>query len=795
MPTHSTQHQQRHPISQPLNANTKRLLRIQVQGIVQGVGFRPFVYRLASELGLTGWVCNSDRGLDIEIEGEISQLTAFQERLLQDRPPHSHLAGLDSTWLDPCNYERFEIRASHSDTSSKSAWLLPDLATCADCLQELFDPSDRRYRYPFINCTHCGPRYSIQTVLPYDRPNTTMRSFRMCLECQEEYDSPNNRRFHAQPNACRICGPQLELLDKQGQPISMASGSDPLREVGDRIRGGDIIALKGLGGFHLVVDARNEAAVQRLRDRKYRPSKPLAVMYPSLEILSQDCCISLTEKEQLLSAAAPIVLLTPQANPQIRLAASIAPHQSTLGVMLPYTPLHHLLLAELGFPIVATSGNRSGEPICIDNSEALANLGSIADASLVHNRPIARPVDDSVVRVMADRAVPIRRARGYAPVPLQPSSAEDLPCLLAVGGHLKNTVALSLPDRILVSQHLGDLDTAETVERVRETVTNFLHLYGASPTAIACDAHPDYASTQLAHHLGKSLQVPVIPIQHHYAHILSAIAEHHLEPPVLGVAWDGNGYGLDGTVWGGEFLAVPDREGFDRVAHLRSFSLPGGDRAAREPRRSALGLLYETFGDSAFGIDNAALRAFSDSDLKLLTTMLRRQVNSPRTSSVGRLFDAFAAIVGLCQQSTYEGEAAMQFESAIAGPNTTGRYPYTLTSQDNGPLLLDWEPMLQAILADLDQPIGQISARFHNTLSDAIVAIARRVGISQVLLTGGCFQNRYLLETSIRGLQAAGFTPHWHQNIPSNDGGLAVGQILGATWKLQHRSPGGAPCV
>ena len=620
-----------------------------------------------------------------------------------------------------------------------------------------------------------------------------MAAFEMCPDCHRDFDSPADRRFHAQPNACPTCGPQLQLWDQHGQPISTQSGWGAIREAGDRIRNGEIVGIKGLGGFHLVTDARNEEAVRRLRDRKHRPSKPLAVMYPSLEMLRQDCCVSPAEAELLLSAVAPIVLLTPQTHPKICLASSIAPHQSTLGVMLPYTPLHHLLLAELGFPIVATSGNRSGEPICIDNSEAIAKLGSIADAFLVHNRPIARPVDDSVVRVMGNRPVPLRRARGYAPTPLQPSSAGGLPCLLAVGGHLKNTVALSLSNRILVSQHLGDLDQATTVERSKGSIDDFLHLYSATPIAIACDAHPDYASTQLAQYLGQSLQVPVIPIQHHYAHILSAIADRHLEPPVLGVAWDGTGYGSDDTVWGGEFLAVSNRDGFDRVAHLRPFSLPGGDRAAREPRRSALGLLYETVGDSAFVLDNPAVRAFSDGDRKLLATMLQRQINSPLTSSVGRLFDAIAAIVDLCQQTTYEGEAAMRLESDIAG--TTERYPYRLTPQDSGPLLLDWEPMVQAILTDLHRPIGEISAKFHNTLADAIVAIARRIDISQVVLTGGCFQNRYLLETSIRGLQAAGFTPHWHQTIPSNDGGLAVGQILGAAWKFQHRSPGGAPCV
>ena len=775
--------------------NQKRRLHLLVRGMVQGVGFRPFVYRLATELGLGGWVCNSDRGVEIEVEGKPSSLSAFLDRLERDRPSHSHLAKLTPQWIDPCGGDRFEIRDSEQNSLSKSAWLLPDLATCPDCLRELFDPSNRRYQYPFINCTQCGPRYSILTDLPYDRPNTTMHRFRMCPECQQEYDNPSDRRFHAQPNACPECGPQLELWNNRGEAISSGDTTMLLREVGDRIRRGKIVALKGLGGFHLLVDARNEEAVRRLRDRKQRPTKPLAVMYPNLDLLRQDCCLSASEVELLTSAAAPIVLLNPKQNPNNQLADAVAPEQTSLGVMLPYTPLHHLLMAELGFPVVATSGNRSDEPICIDNAEAIDRLNPIADCFLVHNRPIARPVDDSVVRIIGERPMPLRRARGYAPFPITAGRSGTFPCLLAVGGHQKNTVALSLHDRILASQHLGDLDEVRTVERFQDTIAQLLQLHGADPKAIACDAHPDYTSTQFARTLGQRLQVPVIPIQHHYAHILSAIGERNLEPPVLGVAWDGTGYSSDGTVWGGEFLAVRDRDGFERVAHWRTFPLPGGNVAAREPRRSALGLLYEAFGDEVFSLDSPVLRAFGDRDRKLLATMLQRGVNSPRTSSVGRLFDAIAAIVGLCQHSTFEGEAAMRLESVTEGIQTSKLYPYRLTPQENGPLLLDWEPLLQAVLADLQEPVGAIAAKFHNTLADAIVAIANHVGLPQIVLTGGCFQNRYLLERSIDRLRAAGFEPHWHRQIPPNDGGLAVGQIVGATWKLDRLSPGGEPCV
>jgi hydrogenase maturation protein HypF len=795
-------------------------LHLRAQGMVQGVGFRPFVYTLATELGLGGWVRNTDSGVEIEVEGEQSDLATFMERLERDRPSHSILSQLETNWLSPCGCKHFEIHASALDSPSKSAWILPDLATCPACLEEIFDPRNRRYRYPFTNCTHCGPRYSILTALPYDRPNTTMQLFRMCPDCQREYEDPQDRRFHAQPNACSHCGPHLEFWDNQGKAIAPGFSSSKLIALAaDRIREGEILALKGLGGFHLIVDARNEGAVQKLRDRKHRPTKPLAVMYPNLEALREDCIVSPAEEKLLTSAAAPIVLLKQKRS---LLASSIAPHQNTLGVMLPYTPLHHLLLAELEFPVVATSGNRSQAPICIDEQAALRNLADIADVFLVHDRPIARPVDDSVVRTIEDQPMLLRRARGFA---LRASStSECLPCILAVGGHLKNTVALSIQDQILVSQHLGDLDRAQTFERFQETIEQFLKLYAAKPVAIACDTHPDYASTRFAQTLSEKLNAPAIPIQHHYAHVLSGMVDNHLVPPILGIAWDGMGYGLDNTLWGGEFVAIPDRTGFRRIAHLHTFPLPGGDRAAREPRRAALGLLYEAFGESAFELDGPALAAFHPQELKLLRTILQKGVNSPRTSSVGRLFDAITSLTGLCQQSTFEGEAAMQLESALEGIRTAGTYPYELNQDHAGTWILNWQPMLVSILDDLGKnpnskspriggfrgrmqsavepiqhplqnPIGEIAAKFHNTLVELMVAIAHRVGISQVLLTGGCFQNRYLLERAIQRLRGEGFVPYWHGQIPPNDGGIAVGQVLGAAWVLQHSKEGGELCV
>ena len=789
-----------------LLATAPQRLHLRVQGMVQGVGFRPFVYTLATALGLGGWVRNDDGGVDIEVEGGTAELALFLERLERDRPAHALLSRLETQWLTPCGYKAFEIHSSAQNAAPKSAWILPDLATCPACLAELLDPGDRRYQYPFINCTHCGPRYSILTGLPYDRPNTTMAGFRLCPDCQREYDHPLDRRFHAQPNACGRCGPQLELWDSQGQAIAPGAASpERMALAADWIRQGHILALQGLGGFHLVVDARNDAAVSRLRDRKQRPAKPFAVMYPTLASLEQDCIVSPMEQELLTSAAAPIVLLE-QKEGRSHLAPAIAPRQRTIGAMLPYTPLHHLLLAALGFPVVATSGNRSHAPLCSDGQAACRELAPIADGFLVHNRPIAQPIDDSVVCTIADQPMLLRRARGY---PLRVGVPEQtMPCLLAVGGHLKNTVALSLGDQIVVSPHLGDLDQAQTFDRFQDTIAQLLHLHAATPVAIACDAHPDYRSTQFAQALSQQMKIPLVPIQHHYAHVLSGMLDNGLEPPILGLAWDGTGYGLDGTLWGSEALAIPDRGGFQRVAHLRTFALPGGDRAAQEPRRAALGLLYEALGEAAFTLACPTLQAFQPQELTVLRTMLQNRVNAPRTSSMGRLFDAIASLIGLCHRNSFEGEAAMQLE-AVLEP-TPDRYSYGLDYTPEGTLVLDWQPMVEAILRDrvstslnprqsasLHEPdsLGIVAAKFHNTLVAMVVAIAHHVGIENVLLTGGCWQNRYLLDRAIQRLRAEGLVPHWHHQIPANDGGIAAGQLLGAHWKRQPTAAGGAPCV
>ncbi|WDT75605.1 MAG: carbamoyltransferase HypF [Candidatus Manganitrophus sp.] len=743
--------------------------RIQLRGLLQGVGFRPFIFRLATDLGLSGAVWNGPAGVTIEIEGVRPNLETFLLRIEQERPVHAVIDQIDSTPLDPIGEARFEIRESDC-AGARETSVPPDLATCADCLRETFDPANRRYRYPFTNCIDCGPRFSMIESLPYDRINTTMRKFPLCDNCRSEYENRSDRRFHAEPNGCPACGPHLELWEPDGSV--RASHDAALLAAADALRLGKIVAVKGLGGFHLMVDARNEEAVQRLRQRKGREAKPFALMFPTLASVKTVCRLSEREARLLLSPESPIVLLKKSAPSAI--AFSVAPENPYLGVLLPYTPLHHLLMSELGFPVVATSGNRSEEPICTDENDALRRLAGIADLFLIHNRPIVRPLDDSVVRVIAVRPLILRRARGYAPLSFQ---IETNRSLLAVGGHLKNTVAISAGGKITLSQHLGDLENAETDRTFRQAVADLKKLYHHSPDAVVCDLHPDYRSTQFAREIG----LPLHPVQHHYAHLLSCMAEHRLEGPLLGIAWDGSGLGLDGTLWGGEFLRI-DARSFQRAAHFRTFRLPGGERTMREPRRSALGLLYEPFGERAFE-GQAALSAFNAEERRILKKMLETGLNAPLTSSAGRLFDAVASLLGLKQTSRFEGEAAMALEFACEGIETEEAYPFRILKCGTpAPLIIDWAPLIEAILGDLEQsrPIGEIAARFHNTLAEIILSVARRIGEEKVVLTGGCFQNKALTEKAVARLSAEGFHPFWHQQIPPNDGGLAVGQILAA---------------
>ena len=740
-------------------------LRVTIRGAVQGVGFRPFVHRLATDLGLAGWVNNSPQGVGVEVEGSRAGAEEFLSRLEAEQPPHSSILSLEAAWLDAAGYESFEIRASDGG-GERTALVLPDIATCADCLREILGPTNRRSRYPFTNCTHCGPRFSIIEALPYDRANTSMRAFSMCAKCQAEYDDPRERRFHAQPNACAACGPHLELWDAHGGRLETHDAA--LRAAADAIRRGEIVAVKGLGGFHLVVAAHDECAVRRLRERKHREEKPFALMAPSLEWAREVCEVSPLEARLLSSPEAPIVLVRRR---ESRIATAVAPGNPWLGVMLPCTPLHHLLMAELGFPVVATSGNRSDEPPCTDEHEAVQRLAGIADCFLVHNRPIVRPVDDSIVRVIAGRELLLRRARGFAPLPISVNA--DGPTTLAVGAHLKNTVALAVGRQVFISQHIGDLETAPAMAAFRRAAADLPALYDVCPEVIAADMHPDYLSTQFARRAGTR----VVPVQHHHAHVLSCMADNELDAPVLGVCWDGSGYGPDGTIWGGEFLRV-SADGFERIAHLRTFRLPGGEAAVREPRRAALGLLYESLGDEAFALRGSpTLDALSESEARLLRQMLTRGVNSPQTSSVGRLFDAVASLLGLRQVSSFEGQAAMELEFAADTAVTDAAY--RLGFSDG---VLDWAPMLHDLLRDLSEkvPVATIAAKLHHALVEAIVAVAREAGEERVALTGGCFQNKLLTERAVRRLREEGFQPCWHRRVPPNDGGIALGQAMAA---------------
>jgi len=683
-------------------------------------------------MSLNGWVLNSSAGLVVEVEGAPEELRRFEQRIESERPKASLVTVHESEWLPAQGFGSFEIHHSETD-SAKSVNVLPDLATCADCRNELFDSANRRFQYPFTNCTNCGPRYTIVLDIPYDRPNTTMREFVLCPACREEYENPADRRFHAQPNACPVCGPKLD---------------GTLAETAAALLRGEIVALKGIGGFQLLVDARQPGAVGRLRQRKHREEKPFALMMPSLETAREYCGISPAEQELLESLAAPIVLLHPK--PGTDIAWNVAHCSPYLGVMLPYSPLHHLLMRECSFPLIATSGNRSDEPIAIGNEEAALRLKEIADHFLTHNRPIVRACDDSVVRLTRGSAGILRRARGYAPLGIRVE--HPVKPVLAVGGHLKNTVAIGVGNDVFLSQHIGDLETVEARQAFDRAIDDLCRLYSFKPQAVVCDLHPDYASTQWAERSG----LPVIRVQHHQAHVAACAAENHVEGPYLGISWDGTGYGLDGAIWGGEFFRVEDSK-YERVAHLRPFNLPGGDVAVREGWRSAASLLFEVDG--------------ADAADRRVRTMLERKINAIPTTSVGRLFDAVASIAGLAQQNRFEGQAAMLLENEIGGLRTEEAYPL------NGG---DWAPLIRAVLADQKAGVAVpvIAARFHNALADWIVSVAHRVGLKQVILSGGVFQNRYLTERAAGVLESRGFTVHTHRQVPPNDGGIALGQVV-----------------
>ena len=719
-------------------AGSARRVRYCVEGTVQGVGFRPFVYRLARELSLAGEVRNTACGAEIEVEGDPSSLAEFERRLHADKPAACILMHVTTSELTARGEVTFAICSSET-SAAKTAVLLPDLATCPECLTEILTAGERRAGYPFTNCTNCGPRFTIIENIPYDRPNTTMREFARCPACDREYRDPADRRFHAQPIACPECGPRLSVT---------------LAVAAQAIRDGQIVALKGIGGYQLLVDARNAAAVQRLRTRKHREEKPFAVLFPDRASVEAACYLSEPERQLLESMAAPIVLLLPRAANGIATEVSLS--SAYLGAMLPYSPLHHLLTRELGFPVVATSGNRSDEPIATHNHEAHGRLAHIADLFVDHDRPIARPCDDSVARILDGNVALIRRARGYAPLPVE--VAHPLRRVLAVGAHQKSTVAIAIERRVFLSQHLGDLDTEESCRAFARAIEDLERLYDFTPELVACDLHPDYWST----HYAEQLRLPVVRVQHHEAHVASVASEHFLEGPYLGVAWDGTGYGHDGTIWGSEFFRAGAAHRFERVAHLRPFRLPGGESAVKDCRRTAFSLMLDS------GVDPARLAL---EQTKLLASIIERGVNSPWTTSMGRLFDATSVIATVASRNQFEGQAPMKLEASITSP---GDDRYQLHFTDT----LDWRPLIEQMIRDADAHTapGTISRRFHNTLAEWIVAVARRVNCESVALSGGVFQNAYLATRATRELTRHGFRVYLPRQVPANDGGIALGQ-------------------
>lgn len=750
-------------------------LAFDIRGVVQGVGFRPFIYGLATRLHLRGFVANRGGGVAVEVEGEPAALARFERALLTEAPPLARIDSVTRRDLAIRDDASFQI-VSSTAAPDAAVFVSPDAATCDACLAELFDRSNRRYLYPFINCTACGPRLTIITGSPYDRARTTMARFEMCASCRAEYESPDDRRFHAEPIACPQCGPSLEAIDADGRDAGAA-----IQAAAEAIAAGRIVAIKGLGGFHLACDAANGGAVRSLRARKHRDDKPFALMVADSAAARLLCEVSDDEAGLLESAARPIVLLRKQPWTAERIAAPVAPDQARLGIMLPYTPLHHLLMAAVsGRPLVMTSGNVSDEPIAIEDADAHTRLRGIADLWLLHDREIRVRCEDSVVRQAGAAPILIRRSRGWAPLPV--ALAFDCPVpILAVGGQMKNTFALAHRRTAFVSHHTGDLDDMLAFDAYARDISLYEQLFDMSPAVIAHDLHPDYASTRFAM---QRTGMTVIGVQHHHAHIASCMAEHGLEAPVIGLAWDGAGWGPDGSVWGGEFL-ITDRVGFQRAAHFRYVAQPGGDRAAREPWRMAIAHLRDAGSDDA-----RALVAIDPVTRGVVRQMLDRRINAPMTSSVGRLFDAVAALCGGAPAMTFEGQAAMWLESLAEQSDDGGAYKVGVQTETGSPLIVDTRPVIRGVGEDLARgvPAAAVARRFHTTLAHAAVAVVRALrkgtGINAVALSGGVFANGILTVEVERMLASAGVRVYRQQIVPPGDGGLCLGQIAVAAARL-----------
>jgi hydrogenase maturation protein HypF len=762
--------------------------RILVRGVVQGVGFRPFVYGLAQRLDLTGLVGNESSGVFIEVQGPFERVEAFQSALVEKPPPLAVIDALSAADMAPIEEQSFTIAQSRND--ERSTPVTPDIATCDECIRELFDPADRRYRYPFLNCTNCGPRFTILRDLPYDRPRTTMAVFAMCPACHAEYHDPANRRFHAQPNACPICGPRLWFVfsphaEKAAlrplDPGNWHQGEEALHLAQAALGEGKIVAIKGLGGFHLACDATNEQAVAQLRERKGRMDKPFALMIATLGLARQYVEIDAAEENLLLSRARPIVLLHKRVVPSASrpIAAGVAPGNSFLGVMLPYTALHHLLVGDR--PLVMTSGNLGDEPIARDNAEALHRLTSLADGLLLHNREIHVVCDDSVVRVFERHVAPVRRSRGYAPFPVAwPASSG--PVVLATGGELKATACLAKPPYAYLSQHIGDMGNLETLAAFERAQEHLRLLFRAEPALIACDTHPGYLSAEWARRFAQDHGLPLVQVQHHHAHVASVMMEHGLDGsrPVIGVVFDGTGHGPDQAIWGGEVL-LADYHEFRRLAHLKYLPLPGGDAAIRRPYRVALAHLWAA--GMPWSDDLPCMAACPEVERRLLLRQLERNVQCVPTSSMGRLFDGVSALIGVRQTVTYEAQAAIEMESLCDGVDRPARAPiaWDYENGSNG-LVFSPAPILRHIVNERTRGASQaaLALYFHLAVAELIVNLARQArdqtNVTTVALTGGVFQNILLLHLAVDRLRASGFDVLAHRKVPANDGGLALGQ-------------------
>lgn len=735
---------------------------VQARGLVQGVGFRPFVYRLATELGLAGWVRNDLLGAAIEVEGRVEALATFAQRLRAELPAPGYIDHWRQESCAPSGTRGFEVLASAS-AGEASAWILPDLATCDKCRRELFDPDDRRHGYPFLNCTHCGPRLTIIRELPYDRAGTTMASFMLCAACQREYDDPGDRRFHAQPTACPVCGPRLSVA---------------LETAVQALAAGQIVALKGLGGYHLACDARSEDAVARLRARKQREARPLAVMVRDLDAAQALAEVSAAEAELLTSPAAPIVLLVRR--PAADLALGVAPGQPTVGLMLAYTPLHHLLLTAWDGPLVMTSGNLSDEPIAYEDADAAARLGPVADLVVSHDRPIERRCDDSVVRVWRDRLLPLRRSRGYAPLPIALDGPGD-GVVLAVGAQQKNTFCLTRGGEAILSAHIGELENEPALASFETGIADFERLLQLRPEALAHDLHPDYLSTHYALHRAVADGLPLVGVQHHHAHLAACLADAQRTEPALGLCFDGTGWGPDGTVWGGEVL-LGDLRGYERLAHLRPFRLAGGEAAVRQGWRVAVDLAAQ----AGVQLDAVAL-GVDEERLDLVEQMLAADLQCVPTTSCGRLFDAVAALIGLRSDSRYEGEAAVALEGVAAEGSAEALFAL---ARADGVWQIDWRPVVTWLLeqraagAGVDVLAGAFHAGLAGTAAELAGQLRAATGVNVVALSGGCWQNVRLLSETVDRLQATGFEVLTHQRVPPNDGGLSLGQAAVARARL-----------